>query len=168
MRHLISMKKNRFKRPVKAGSVLGKVLGQMGLVSSISKHKVVQLWPEIVDVAISRHAKAIKVEGSTLCVIVDSSVWMNELAAVKSLLLQKVNSHIKSESARITDIRFHQRSWAREDPKEPDSPAVPAAELSEKDIRLIRTILEPVKDEQLRSVLRRLLEKDALLKQTKG
>ena len=158
------MKRNRLKSPMTAGSVLGKVLGKLGLDSSISKHNVVRLWPKIVDAVVSKHAKAEKIVGSTLHVIVDSSVWMNELAALKNIILYKVNSRIKSESSRITDIRFHQRSWAKECPREPDDPH-PPAELAEKDVRLIRMMLEPVKNEQMRAVLKRILEKDALLKQ---
>lgn len=158
------MKRDRLKHPVTAGSVLGKVLGQMGLGPSISRHNLVRLWPKIVDKAVSRHAKAEKIVASTLHVIVDSSVWMNELAAVKSVLLEKINASIQSDAAKITDIRFHQRSWAKESPANPEVSS-DSAQLSEKDIRLVRNLLEPVKDGQLREVLKRVLEKDALFKQ---
>ncbi|MBI5249614.1 MAG: DUF721 domain-containing protein [Desulfomonile tiedjei] len=148
-----------------ARSVLGKVLGQMGLAPSISRHRLVQLWPKIVDAAVSRHTTAEKIVGSTLHVIVDSSVWMNELSAVRSVLLDKVNSRIEYEAARITDIRFHQRSWANRHTPKHDEPAS-STDLTEKDVRLVRALLEPVKDEELRAVLKRILEKDALLKHT--
>jgi len=160
-----TMKRQRLKNPVSAGSVLGKVLTQLGLSSSISKHNIIQRWPKIVDSAVSRHAKAEKVVGSTLHVIVDSSVWMNELAAVKNVLMDKVNARIRSEAAKITDIRFTQRSWAKECPKEEDAAKTPPRELTEKEARLVRTLLAPVKDDRLKALLKRILEKDALLKQ---
>jgi predicted nucleic acid-binding Zn ribbon protein len=159
------MKRRRLKNPVSAGSVLGKVLTQLGLSPSISKHNIVQLWPRIVDSAVSRHAKAEKVVGSTLHVIVDSSVWMNELAAVKNVLIDKVNARIRSEAAKITDIRFQQRSWAKERPQPAHAGTPPPRELTEKEVRLVRTLLEPVKDDRLKALLKRILEKDALLKQ---
>ncbi len=160
------MKRRRQKNLVSAGSVLGKVLTQLGLSPSLSKHNIIQLWPKIVDSAVSRHAKAEKVVGSTLHVIVDSSVWMNELSAIKNVLIDKVNARIRSEAAKITEIRFSQRSWAKERPKEEDAATTsPRRELTEKEARLVRTLLEPVKDDRLKALLKRILEKDALLKQ---
>ena len=138
------------------------ILDRYGLKTALSRHNVVRLWPKIVDAAVARHVQAEKVTGSTLHLVVDSSVWMNELAAMKHILIEKVNSCLEPGAAKITDIRFQQRSWAKpaEKPVEPPLPPEP----TEQDLRIARRILEPVKDEGLREVVSRILEKDRKLK----
>jgi hypothetical protein len=158
----IYMNRRRLKNAVPAGSVLGKVLDGLGLKAAVSRHRIVLLWPEIVDTVVARHAKAIKISGSLLHVAVDSSVWMNELVAMKTVLIQKLNASLPRGTPGITDIRFQQRSWAKEQPPEPERPEPP--EPDETDVREIRQILERVTDENVRSVLARILEKDRRLR----
>jgi predicted nucleic acid-binding Zn ribbon protein len=156
------MKRRRQTKIVSAGSVLRGVLGRYGLNASISRHNVVTLWPKIIDAAVARHVKAEKVTGATLHLEVDSSVWMNELAAMKHVLLEKVNAALEPGAAKITDIRFRQRSWAKSDKKEVEQPLPPEA--TEQELRLARTILAPVTDDSLRDVMSRILDKDRKLK----
>jgi hypothetical protein len=93
---------------------------------------------------------------------VDSSVWMNELVAMKGVLIQKLNASLPRGTSGITDIRFQQRSWAKEQPPEPVRPEPPGPD--EADARQVRQILEPITDEHVRSLLARILEKDRLLR----
>lgn len=142
--------------------MLQKVLDRFGLQTSLSKHNVVALWPKIVDSAVARHVQAEKVTGSTLHLVVDSSVWMNELAAMKHILLEKVNACLGPGAPKITDIRFQQRSWAKAAEKTVARPLPP--EPTDQDLRNIHRIMEPLKDEGLREVVSRILEKDRKLK----
>lgn len=164
------MKIRKKGKPVTAGSVLRGVVGSLGLQAGLSRHRVLQMWPKIVEPTVARHAKAERVTGGTLHVAVDSSVWMFELATIKDLLLEKVNACLDPGAARITDIRFAQRSWIA--PKPPESlPARPLPSLNENDLRAVDRILAPIKDESLKAVLQRILEKDRLtkkLRQPKG
>ncbi|HMK36222.1 MAG TPA: DUF721 domain-containing protein, partial [Desulfomonilaceae bacterium] len=82
------------KYPVTAGSIIGKALDGLGLSGIVARHRVLHQWAEIVDSVIARHARAVKVTGTVLHVVVDSSVWMNELAAAKGVLLQKLNTSL--------------------------------------------------------------------------
>ncbi len=156
------MNRRHLKNPIAAGAVLGKVLDGLGLTASVSRHRIVYLWPRIVDTVVARHAKAIKVSGTLLHVAVDSSVWMNELAATKTVLIQKLNASLPRGTSGITDIRFQQRSWAKERPPEPQRPEPP--EPDEADARQIRQILDHVADENVKSLLARILEKDRQLR----
>jgi hypothetical protein len=156
------MKQKKPKQAESVGAILNNVLDGLGLKAAISRHRIVQLWPTIVNTAVARHAVAEKVTGPTLHVVVDSSVWMNELAAVKNVLLEKVNAHLDPAAAPITDIRFHQRSWAGASRPDVSDPVPP--EPSADDIRLTQLALEPVKDEELREIIKRLLEEDRRLK----
>jgi predicted nucleic acid-binding Zn ribbon protein len=154
------------KKPVTAGSVLGKVLNGLGLSAAVSRHRIVYMWPKVVDTVVARHAKAMKVSGAVLHVAVDSSVWMNELVATKAMLIRKVNARLPRGTSGITDIRFQQRSWAKERPPEPDRPAPSGPD--ETEALQMRQILENVPDENMKSVLARILEKDRQLKRRRN
>lgn len=157
------MKYDTHNKPVAAGAALRSALSGMGLQTALSRQSVIQLWPKIVEAPVSSHAQAEKLVGSTLYVVVDSSVWMNEIAAIKNVLLDKINSCLPPRVAAITDIRFHQRSWAGS--KATDEPrGCPPSPPTDKDVRMVRQVLEPVRDEHLKRVLQRILEKDRLLK----
>jgi predicted nucleic acid-binding Zn ribbon protein len=149
--------------PVTAELVLRDVVSRLGLKSGLSRHRVVHLWPRIVEPTVARHARAERVVGGTLHVIVDSSVWMFELATIKDLLLEKVNAFLDAGAAKITDIRFSQRSWGTQKPKE--APAPPSPQLGPQDLRIVGQILEPIQDDTLKALLQRILEKDRLMKQ---
>jgi hypothetical protein len=158
------MKYRRKGRPETAGAVLRGVVNGLGLREGLSRHSVLHLWPKIVEPTVARHARAERITGGTLHVVVDSSVWMFELATIKSLLLEKVNACLEKGAAPITDIRFSQRSWGHQTPKQLPAPSQPP-QLGEKDLRIVGQILEPIKDETLKTLLQRILEKDRLMKQ---
>lgn len=162
------MKYRAHSKPVAAGTALRNVLKSLGLQPALSRHNVIQLWSKIVEAPVSMHAQAEKLVGSTLYVAVDSSVWMNEIAAIKSVLLEKINSCLPKRVAAITDIRFHQRSWARAKAPEPQAEDTPPSPPTEKDTRMVRQVLEPIKDDDLRAALMRILEKDRQLKCRRG
>ncbi|MEJ2718296.1 MAG: DUF721 domain-containing protein [Deltaproteobacteria bacterium] len=156
------MSRKKIKDAVPVGSILDDVFHRMGLKPALSRQSIVYLWPKIVNSAVARHAVAEKIVGSTLHVAVDSSVWMNELAAIKDVLLGKVNSCLEASATPITDIRFFQRSYLRRSPTRTSPRVYP--QLTDDDLRMIRGALEPVKDEALRTVLKEILEKDRRLK----
>ncbi len=164
--HSMSMKRKALKQPVLAGTVLRAALERHGLRAAVSRYSIVNLWPKIVAEGVARHARAEKVVGSTLHVAVDSSGWMNELAAVKNVILAKVNSHLERGAAPITDIRFYQRSWAKAPPPAPSAEDPPPP--SERDTRIRDRMLEPIKDDELKRTLERILEKDRKLKYRRG
>jgi hypothetical protein len=145
-----------------AGEVLGALLAHLGLSGALARHSVVTDWPLLVEPAIARHAKAQKIVDSTLYVIVDSSVWMHELAVLKPVLLGKINSKLPAGTPPVLDIRFHQRSWAGESNDAPRD-ALPA-EADEDSLRLARKILEPLQDDELKTLMARILEKDRCLR----
>ena len=159
--------KNKTKSAVtKLGSVLQDVLHRMGLEAPLARHNIARLWPKIVDSAIARHAKVESVSGSTLFLAVDSSVWMNEMSAIRNLLLEKVNASLPPGAVPFTEIRFMQRSWAKAPDKKSSKPHAP--ELSDQESRVIGKILEPVKDPDLKIILQKILDQDRKLKWRRG
>jgi len=144
------------------GSVVREVLQRMGLEAPLARHNIARLWPKIVDSAVARHAKVESVSGSTLVLAVDSSVWMNEMAAIKNLLLEKVNASLPPNAVPFTDIRFMQRSWAKAKDRKHQEPRPP--EMTDQESRVIDKILEPVKDPDLKVILQKILNEDRKLK----
>ncbi len=158
---MIMKGKNRH-NPENAGSILRGLLKRMGLAAPLSRHNVVRLWPKIVDSTVARHARVEQISGSTLFLAVDSSVWMNELAAIKNLLLEKVNACLDADAPRITEIRFLQRSWAGQ--RESRQPKTQPPPMAPEEVQAVDNILAPMKDPDLKAVLERILEKDRKLK----
>jgi predicted nucleic acid-binding Zn ribbon protein len=156
------MKPRKSGTPTSVGTVLNGIFARSGLAGSLSRYAILRAWPRIVGSQVARHAKAEKVAGATLYVAVDSAAWMNELAAIKNLLLDKLNAHIQREATPLADIRFSQRSWARAKKPEPAPPKPPRA--TEREMEAVNQMLEAVKDDKLKQMLKRILEKDRQLK----
>jgi hypothetical protein len=155
--------KKKTKSAVKTvGSVLREALQRMGLEAPLARYNIARLWPKIVDSAIARHAKVESVSGSTLFLAVDSSVWMNEMSAIRNLLLEKVNASLPPDAAPFTEIRFMQRSWAKA--PEPKRPKPQPPEMTDQESRVIGKIVESVKDPDLKTILQKLLDQDRKLK----
>ena len=166
MDHFGRDKRDRSVSPQSAGEVLSTLLAHLGLSGALARHSVVADWPRIVEPSIARHAKAQKIVDSTLHVLVSSSVWMHELAALKTVLLGKINSKLPPGTPPIKDIHFCQRSWvgkAHEMPRES-----PPAEADESHLAAVCKILEPLRDEELKSIMARILEKDRCLRWRRG
>ncbi|MDQ7781714.1 MAG: DUF721 domain-containing protein [Desulfomonilaceae bacterium] len=150
------------KFPASISSVVKSALDRKGLTAAFARHAVIREWPRIVPRSVSAHAVALKVTGSVLHVEVDSSAWMHELAAIKHILLQKINAHLPPGAAKIQDVRFYQRSRKTSAPSAEPEPVPPAP--TDGDLRTARQVLEPIRDEDLKTVLERILEKDRRLK----
>ena len=161
------MKRKNSSYPKPAGSVLLDTLRQMGLGATLVRQSIVTRWPKIVDSVVGKRARAERLMGDTLYVVVDSSVWMNELCAIKYVLLEKLNANLDHDVPKIKDIRFTQLSWNRQSFKEP--PACSPNNLTvsppdEKSIMISKQGIDAVKDSETRRILERIIEKDACFK----
>jgi hypothetical protein len=159
------MKRKTRSNVTMVGSVLGEVLHRMGLEAPLARHNIARLWPKIVDSAVARHAKVESVSGSTLFLAVDSSVWMNEMSAIRNLLLEKVNASLPPNAVPFTEIRFMQRSWARTEDRKPQAQP---PEMTDQEGRVVSKILESVKDPDLKIILQKILDQDRKLKWRRG
>jgi hypothetical protein len=150
--------------PRPMSTALNKVLGELGLKKALSRHSVIHKWPRLVDSVIAKHAKIDRISADTVFVIVDSAVWMSELSAIRLKLLDKLNSALEPGAAPFKEIRFTLRSWARTPESNPKpQPVIPPPD--EKQQRLVKQILTPLKDQSLREMVNRIMEKDRRLKE---
>lgn len=160
------MKRKNSSFPRAAGSILFETLRQMGLSSSLARQSIVTRWPKIVDSVIAKRARAERLMGDTLYVVVDSSVWMNELAAMKSVLLDKLNASLEPGVPRIRDIKFTRLSWNRGRHDEPQASPTRRKALppDKKAIEISTQSIDAIKDPEIRRVIERLIQKDACFK----
>ncbi len=160
------MKSQSRKFPSSLRTIVKNTLDRKGLTAALSRHAIIHEWPRIVPQSVAYHAVARKVSGSILHVEVDSSAWMHELAAIKHVLLQKINANLPPEAAKIDDVRFYQRSRKERSPAPEPEPVPPGP--TDSDLRIAGKVLEPIQDEELKAVLTRILEKDRQLKWRRG
>jgi hypothetical protein len=153
--------------PKPAGSILLETLKRMGLGSSLARQSIVNRWPAIVDKVIAKRAQAERLVDDTLYVVVDSSVWMNELSANKFTLLEKINATLGPGVQRIRDIKFTHSSWNRRAAKDLSISETPEAEsvaVDEKALEVSIREIEKISDLEIRAMLERIIRKDARLK----
>ncbi|MGC8604603.1 MAG: DciA family protein [Desulfomonilaceae bacterium] len=158
------MKHRERSYPKPAGQVLFETLRQLGLSGALSRQSLVTRWRHIVDPVVSRHARAERLVGDTLHVVVDSSVWMNELAAIKMVLLDKLNSKLERDVPEIKDIRFSQTSWRRGPAPRTDAAIIPKSTdhfPDEAALKISTQNINAIKDPDVRRVVERLIQKDA-------
>jgi predicted nucleic acid-binding Zn ribbon protein len=65
--------------PVSVGTVLGRVLADLGLDSTSAALRLGSIWEEAVGEEIARHARPEALRGRLLEVRVDSSTWCQQL-----------------------------------------------------------------------------------------
>ncbi len=80
----------RHPRPI--GGLLDGVLERLGLAATIERHAVFGEWDRRVGAEIARVARPHRVDGDTLIVRVESSVWINELSLRQNELLRRLNA----------------------------------------------------------------------------
>jgi len=156
------LKREPANTPVSAATVMQQLLNKFGLSRGYSRHQALYLWPKIVNPTIARHARIEKLAGNTIHVAVDSSVWMSEMASLKSVLLQKVNACLHPKAAQFEEIRFFQRSSFF--PAKESGLSVTVRTLDPREQQKVRALLEPLRNEDIRSLMNRILEKDLQLK----
>ncbi len=162
------MKQRERSYPKPAGSVLFETFRQMGLSSALARQSIVARWPNIVDSVVARHARAERLMGDTLYVVVDSSVWMNELSAIKMILLEKLNSKLGRDVPKIKDIKFRQISWRHLEDVNPAAPCshgpVTTLPPDEVALKISTRSIRAIKNAEIRDIVERLIQKDARYK----
>jgi hypothetical protein len=92
---------------------------------------------------------------------------MNELSANKFTLLEKINATLEPGVPRIRDIKFTQSSWnriSRKDSQVPETPEVKSVPVDEKALEVSTRGIDNIRDLEIRSMLERIIRKDAQLK----
>ncbi|MBI5344985.1 MAG: DUF721 domain-containing protein [Deltaproteobacteria bacterium] len=145
---------NRF-GPATAASVIG-TLRIPGIDAKLKEYTLRKLWREAVGETIARKAHPLRLIGKTLYCAVSSSAWMTELNYQKGALMEKLNEKLGKASISVIIFKYGQVSY-REEGRE--RAPLKAREMTEDERDFIEKTVRPVKDESIRAVIRRAMEK---------
>ena len=141
-------------------SVLGDLLGEMGISDKLEQHRVWQIWEQAVGQQIAGFAAPAKIRDNVLEVKVASAVWMQQLQLLKPRLLKQINAHLGSVPIRDLYLR---RGDVNSGQKEEVPPTPPLPQLDNEERQQIHDIIGSIKDSEVRTALERLLSKQKRL-----
>ena len=112
-------------------------------------------WTELVGAPIAAHSFPLMVRGTTLIVVVDSSVWSQELSLLGEDLLRRVNC--QGESPSLRHVRF-QVGTLPERPGPKGGENAPAS-IGTAESAWIEGVVDPIADSGLKGQLRKALQR---------
>lgn len=148
-------KKQGRNSPATISGVLSASFSHLGIASKIREYSIKKAWKGCVGENIAKRAAPHRLIGKTLYCNVSSSAWMAELTYHKTAILQKLNRSLGSEE--ITEIVLKIGTVAA--PREKKRELQPARELTAEEKAAIEKTVSGIKDEGLRSVIKRALTK---------
>lgn len=98
------MKKRTRREPQAVGTVVDRVLGDLGLDAAQAAFQVGERWEEIAGAQAAPHCRPVAVRSGTLEVVVDSSVWCQQLQLQRPQLLAALKRVIGEKAP--SDLRF--------------------------------------------------------------
>ncbi|GMR05348.1 MAG: DUF721 domain-containing protein [Thermodesulfobacteriota bacterium] len=141
---------------LKIDSILSSSLTAIGLDIRLREYTLKKTWADCVGKAVAKRSAPIRLIGSTLWCAVSSAPWMTELNFHKQSIIEKLNDRLGKGS--VTEIIFRPGKVA--EPHEPPPVEVkPPRLLTDDERRFIAATAEPVKDETLKKLIKRLMEK---------
>jgi predicted nucleic acid-binding Zn ribbon protein len=91
-------------KPERISSILERLVSRMGISTRLEQEKAVILWEEAVGRNIARRAQAVSFKSGRLFVVVETSMWLQELALMKEGLIEKLNTLLGKPV--VEDIMF--------------------------------------------------------------
>ncbi len=148
----------RGKGPASVGSIIIESYGALGIEAKVREHRIRKLWKEAAGPGLDAVSEPTRLIGKTLYCAVSSAAWMTELSYRKKEIIGALNERLKGDCVADLVIRHGDVSNVYEE--EPThAPVLKAAEVTEEQRLLIEKTVEPVKDEALKEVIKRAMEK---------
>jgi predicted nucleic acid-binding Zn ribbon protein len=94
----------RRSKPKEIGSVVGQVLGDLGLDAAREAFRIGELWEDAVGPEVAAHCRPVAVRGNVLEAEVDSSVWCQQLQMEREQLLAALRETLGAGAP--SDLRF--------------------------------------------------------------
>jgi len=156
------MERDNFPSPI--SEVLGKVFKKLSIEQKIGELKVLNSWREVVGEKIYKHSRPFSIKKGLVFVKVDNSGWLAELTYLKEKIISEFN---KREGKKIIkDIYF--RLGSIKNKKKIYFPSLKMIKLNKEEEEKIDSSLNKIENDSLRGVLKRILEKDTMLKRTRS
>lgn len=148
------------KDPFKISSVISKSYAHLGIEAKLREHQIKKAWAGAVGSLIASKSSPSRLIGTTLYCVVSSAPWMSELTYQKPVIITKLNELLGDNA--VTEIVFKPGKVSGLAPKAAGvcHPAkAPRRELTTEDTGFIEETVKPVKDETLKALIKRAMEK---------
>ena len=151
------------KRIEKVSFTLDKLLSKRGLGGRLKEYRVFGQWEKIVGKVIARHARPQSVRGKRLSVIVDSNAWMQQLSMLKPDIIQKVNRSMGKDAIAGITLKLGEVAVSETPSRERRVPV----RLSNEEKIKVEEYVKNVQDDEAREVIKRVIEKDMMIRKKK-
>lgn len=143
----------------KMGDFLETVLKRKKILLDLIDYRILDVWKRAVGPQISANTNPFKFKNSTLFVYVSSPAWMQQLRFMKQEIMDKVNLESKKEEIKNIYFSIGDRHHipAKKADHNIDFDRYP---LKERDKRLIRENLSQIADEELKTILKKVMKKE--------
>lgn len=91
------------RRPVSVGSMVPKVLEELGIEGAAVVMRILEHWDAAVGPEIARHARPSVLRGATLEVTADSSVWCQQVQFLRPRILEALRERLGADAP--SDLR---------------------------------------------------------------
>ncbi|MDY0211560.1 MAG: DUF721 domain-containing protein [Desulfuromonadaceae bacterium] len=141
-------------------SIVKALFDDMGIAPRIEQHQVWMIWDKVVGAQIAAHARPASIRNNVLEVRVDHAVWMQQLQLLKPQILAKINRELNCIP--IDSMYLRRKTPEPLVRKEPQTELI-LPELSIMEMLRAERLVEPIRDENVRSAMLRLLSKQMRL-----
>jgi hypothetical protein len=146
--------------------ILQNCLRNLGWEPKLKEAALLALWPEVAGPHVARFTQAESFKGGTLFVNVANHVWLQHLSFFKELLMQKLNERLGEPLVEKVFFRNGAVNARREpEEKEGELPSRKWPSLSSVETQEIEELVMPLKDEELKNLLKIFLTKARLHEQ---
>lgn len=139
------------------------ILSGLPVNNRVKEYGLWKSWDRMVGQNVSRHCQPDRLKDGILFLKVSSSVWMQQLQFMKSIIIVKVNGYMGDNSVR--DVRF--QIGKLESLKQDGGKPWKEISIPQEVVARIDTELSSVKDAELRNILKKLRVKEAQVKSWK-
>lgn len=141
---------------VSFGTILSSVAKQLGLETRLVEVRIQQQWPGLVGEPISSHTWPVQIRFHKLYLLVENSVWLQQLTFLKPALLAKLNAEAGSELLTDIVLRVGEIPSQQPDPA-PTTPAPPKATASDQELAEFAVHASAIQDPGIRQRFREVI-----------
>ena len=141
---------------VSFGTILTGVAKQLGLETRLVEVRIQQQWAALVGEPIGSHTWPVQIRFHKLYLLVENSVWLQQLTFLKPALLAKLNAEAGSEL--LTDIVLRVGEIPTQKPEPaPAIPAPPKASVSDRELAEFAAHTSTIQDPGIRQRFREVI-----------
>lgn len=141
-------------------SILDAVAQRLGLSAKLVEQRICRDWIEIVGEQVAAHTRPEQIRSRRLSVLVDHSVWMQQLSFLRPDLLRRIRVHTRGES--VQELVFRIGDLSRiplESPATRKAVAPPDLEPAAALVEEVATHTTTITDPDLRAHFTRVIAK---------